>query len=234
MFKIMIIEDNKTIRERLADLLIKYGYEVFLPKDFTNIIEDFNKNNPHLILLDINLPIFDGFHFCKEIRKHSNIPIIFVTSRDSNMDEIMSMTVGGDDFITKPYDSQILIARITAVLRRSYNNLSNDILEYKGVSLNLGKGNVTYQNKTIDLTKNELKILHNLLHNEGSIVTRDDLMNYLWNDDVFLDDNTLTVNINRLRKKLEEININDFIETRRELGYIISWIQKNILMEIKF
>ncbi|MBY7006632.1 response regulator transcription factor [Clostridium botulinum] len=222
MFKIMIIEDNKTIRERLADLLIKYGYEVFLPKDFTNIIEDFNKNNPHLILLDINLPIFDGFHFCKEIRKHSNIPIIFVTSRDSNMDEIMSMTVGGDDFITKPYDSQILIARITAVLRRSYNNLSNDILEYKGVSLNLGKGNVTYQNKTIDLTKNELKILHNLLHNKGSIVTRDDLMNYLWNDDVFLDDNTLTVNINRLRKKLEEININDFIETRRELGYIIS------------
>ncbi|KFX59048.1 response regulator transcription factor [Clostridium botulinum] len=222
MFKIMIIEDNKTIRERLADLLIKYGYEVFLPKDFTNIIEDFNKNNPHLILLDINLPIFDGFHFCKEIRKHSNIPIIFVTSRDSNMDEIMSMTVGGDDFITKPYDSQILIARITAVLRRSYNNLSNDILEYKGVSLNLGKGNVTYQNKTIDLTKNELKILHNLLHNKGSIVTRDDLMNYLWNDDVFLDDNTLTVNINRLRKKLEEININDFIETRRGLGYIIS------------
>ncbi len=224
MFKIMIIEDNKTIRERLADLLIKYGYEVFLPKDFTNIIEDFNKNNPHLILLDINLPIFDGFHFCKEIRKHSNIPIIFVTSRDSNMDEIMSMTVGGDDFITKPYDSQILIARITAVLRRSYNNLSNDILEYKGVSLNLGKGNVTYQNKTIDLTKNELKILHNLLQNKGSIVTRDDLMNYLWNDDVFLDDNTLTVNINRLRKKLEEININDFIETRRGLGYIISWI----------
>ncbi|MGN2338324.1 response regulator transcription factor [Clostridium cagae] len=222
MFKIMIIEDNKTIRERLADLLIKYGYEVFLPKDFTNIIEDFNKNNPHLILLDINLPIFDGFHFCKEIRKHSNIPIIFVTSRDSNMDEIMSMTVGGDDFITKPYDSQILIARITAVLRRSYNNLSNDILEYKGVSLNLGKGNVTYQNKTIDLTKNELKILHNLLHNKGSIVTRDDLMNYLWNDDVFLDDNTLTVNINRLRKKLEEININDFIETRHGLGYIIS------------
>lgn len=214
----------KPIRERLADLLIKYGYEVFLPKDFTNIIEDFNKNNPHLILLDINLPIFDGFHFCKEIRKHSNIPIIFVTSRDSNMDEIMSMTVGGDDFITKPYDSQILIARITAVLRRSYNNLSNDILEYKGVSLNLGKGNVTYQNKTIDLTKNELKILHNLLHNKGSIVTRDDLMNYLWNDDVFLDDNTLTVNINRLRKKLEEININDFIETRRGLGYIISWI----------
>ncbi|MBN1034871.1 DNA-binding response regulator [Clostridium botulinum] len=222
MFKIMIIEDNKTIRERLADLLIKYGYEVFLPKDFTNIIEDFNKNNPHLILLDINLPIFDGFHFCKEIRKHSNIPIIFVTSRDSNMDEIMSMTVGGDDFITKPYDSQILIARITAVLRRSYNNLSNDILEYKGVGLNLGKGNVTYQNNTIDLTKNELKILHNLLQNKGSIVTRDDLMNYLWNDDVFLDDNTLTVNINRLRKKLEEINIIDFIETRRGLGYIIS------------
>ncbi len=218
----MIIEDNKTIRERLADLLIKYGYEVFLPKDFTNIIEDFNKNNPHLILLDINLPIFDGFHFCKEIRKHSNIPIIFVTSRDSNMDEIMSMTVGGDDFITKPYDSQILIARITAVLRRSYNNLSNDILEYKGVGLNLGKGNVTYQNNTIDLTKNELKILHNLLQNKGSIVTRDDLMNYLWNDDVFLDDNTLTVNINRLRKKLEEINIIDFIETRRGLGYIIS------------
>ncbi len=224
MFKIMIIEDNKTIRERLADLLIKYGYEVFLPKDFTNIIEDFNKNNPHLILLDINLPIFDGFHFCKEIRKHSNIPIIFVTSRDSNMDEIMSMTVGGDDFITKPYDSQILIARITAVLRRSYNNLSNDILEYKGVGLNLGKGNVTYQNNTIDLTKNELKILHNLLQNKGSIVTRDDLMNYLWNDDVFLDDNTLTVNINRLRKKLEEINIIDFIETRRGLGYIISWV----------
>ncbi|ACD25001.1 MULTISPECIES: response regulator transcription factor [Clostridium] len=222
MFKIMIIEDNKTIREKLADLLVKYGYEVFLPKDFTTIIEDFNKSNPHLILLDINLPIFDGFHFCKEIRKYSNIPIIFVTSRDSNMDEIMSMTVGGDDFITKPYDSQILIARITAVLRRSYNNLSNDILEYKGVSLNLGKGNVTYQNKTIDLTKNEFKILNNLLQNKGSIVTRDDLMNYLWNDDVFLDDNTLTVNINRLRKKLEEINIHDFIETRRGLGYIIS------------
>lgn len=222
MFKIMIVEDNEKIREKLAELLGKYNYEVIIPKSFNTIIDDFKSSNPHLVLLDINLPVFDGFHYCREIRKYSNIPIIFVTSRDSNMDEIMSMSLGADDFVTKPYDAQILIARISAVLRRAYSNLSNDAIEYRGVNLNLGNNVVTYCNKSIELTKNEFKILHCLLQNKGRVVSRDDLMNYLWDDDVFLDDNTLTVNIARLRKKLDEIKIEDFIVTKRGLGYIIS------------
>jgi len=173
-------------------------------------------------LLDINLPYFDGYYVCREIRKQKNIPIIIVTSRDSDMDEIMSMNLGADDFITKPYNTQILLARIAAVLRRtSGNDKLQEILEHRGLKLNITNGSIRYNEKQRDLTKNELKILLCLLKNKGCIVSREDLMDYLWNSDIYVDDNTLSVNITRIRKKLQEIGMKDGIETKRGLGYIL-------------
>lgn len=220
MYKIMIIEDNAKLKEKLKGLLSKYGYSVVDPTPDENIINSFRETSPHLVLLDINLPYFDGFHFCREIRKLSNVPIIFVTSRNSSMDEIMSMTVGGDDFITKPYNPEVLLARINAVLRRSYSTIS-DNLEYKGLVLNIANYTAVYKNNTIELTKNEYKVLYFLMQNKGKLVSRDELMNYLWDDDIFLDDNTLTVNVNRLRKRLEDIGVQEYITTKRGQGYMI-------------
>ena len=188
-----------------------------------NIIENIKNSNPDLILLDINLPIFDGYYICREIRKFSETPIIVVTSRDSDVDELMSMNLGADDFVTKPYNTQILLARIESILKRVNRNLGvQDILEYKDIKVNLANGTVTYNNKTIEITKNELKILSYLMKNKGKIVPREKLMNYLWDCEMFIDDNTLSVNVTRIRKKLEEIGVKDVIETRRGLGYIIS------------
>lgn len=222
MKKLMIIEDSKTIREELKALLNRYGYEVFASDKFENIIKDVENEKPHLILLDINLPIYDGFYICREIRKNSNIPIIIVTSRDNEVDELMSINLGADDFVTKPYNTQILLARISSVLKRVYNDSENmDILEYKDLSLNLSKGTVKSSIDSLEISKNDIKILSYLIKNKEKIVTREELMNYMWNSDLYVDDNTLSVNINRLRKKLEEIGLKDYIETRRGLGYII-------------
>ncbi|MGL6108207.1 response regulator transcription factor [Romboutsia sp.] len=222
MNKILIIEDSIVIREELTLLLSKYGYDVIAPESFENIIEYIQALSPHLILLDINLPIFDGLYICREIRKISNIPIIIVTSRDSEMDELMSMNLGADDFITKPYNTQILLARISSVLKRSYTNIESvDSVIYKNLALNLSKGIVASNGNSIELSKNEFKILSYLIKNKGSIISREKLMTYMWNSDVFVDDNTLSVNVNRLRKKLEELGLNDYIETRRGLGYIM-------------
>lgn len=219
---IIIIEDDKVIREELQDFLKKYRYEVKAPIDFNNIIEYVKNEDANLILLDINLPAFDGYYICREVRKTSDIPIIMVTSRDSDVDELMSMNLGADDFITKPYNTEILLARITNILKRTYGNLkTNNILNYRDFNLNLSNATIIYKNKSLDLTKNEIKILSYLIDNKGNIVKRDSLMEYLWKSDYFVDDSTLTVNINRLRKKLEEIGIENPIETRRGLGYIM-------------
>ncbi len=222
MEKIIIVEDDKIIREELQSFLGRYGYEVVVPRKLENIVEFILKENSDLVLLDINLPIYDGYYICREIRKKSEVPIIIVTSRDSDMDELMSMNLGADDFVTKPYNTQILLARIAALLKRSNNKTtSNNILNYKNLQLNLSNAKITCNNKEAELTKNEVKILSYLMNHQGQIVSRDLLMEYLWSTDYFVDDSTLTVNITRLRKKLEEIGIENVIETRRGLGYIM-------------
>ncbi|ENK0555400.1 response regulator transcription factor [Clostridium sporogenes] len=222
MKKILIIEDDEVIREELQNFLIKYGYEVKAPIDLNNIIKYVENEHANLILLDINLPLYDGYYICREIRKTSDVPIIIVTSRDSDIDELMSINLGADDFITKPYNTEILLARITNILKRTYGNLkTNNILNYRDFNLNLSNATVIYKDKSLELTKNEVKILSYLINNKGNIVKRDLLMEYLWKSDYFVDDSTLTVNINRLRKKLQEIGIENPIETRRGLGYIM-------------
>ncbi|KMN42355.1 MULTISPECIES: response regulator transcription factor [Bacillus] len=222
MKKIILIEDDEIIREELQNFFIKYGYEVKAPTDFNHIIEYIESENADLILLDINLPVFDGYYICREIRKTSDVPIFMVTSRDSDVDELISMNLGADDFITKPYNTEILLARVTNILRRTTGDFkTNNILIYRDFNLNLSNATVTYQDKSVELTKNEVKILSCLINNRGNIVKRDSLIETLWKSDYFVDDSTLTVNINRLRKKLEEIGIENPIATRRSLGYIM-------------
>lgn len=221
MEKIIIIEDEEKIRTELKNFLVNYNYEVVCLSKFENIIEDTLKEDGHLILLDINLPIYDGYYICREIRKKSDVPIIVVTSRDTEMDELMSMNLGADDFITKPYNTQILLVRINSLLKRSYKKSNTDTLLYKGLELDLSKNSAVFENQEVELTKNEFRILNCLIKNKGKIVSRGDLMDYLWDLDLFIDDNTLTVNINRLRKKLEGIRCEGYIETRRGRGYIM-------------
>lgn len=221
MPKIIIIEDTKTIREELTTFLTKYGYTVFAPTNFENIIEYTLGEEPDLILLDINLPVFDGYYICREIRKNSNVPIIVVTSRDNEVDELMSMNLGADDFITKPYNTQVLLARITSILRRVQGVNTQDVITYNDLKFNISNGSIKYKGISAELTKNEIKILSCLIKNKGKIVSRDDLMDFMWSSDIFVDDNNLSVNVTRLRKKLEEVGMKESIETRRGLGYIL-------------
>lgn len=222
MFKITIIEDDEVIREELKSFLENYGYMVKAPVNFKNILNFVENEDSDLILLDINLPVYDGYYICREIRKKSDVPIIIVTSRDSDMDELMSMNLGADDFVTKPYNTQILLARISVLLKRTHgNNNMKAILTYKDFEINLANATIKYMGKEMELTKNEVKIMSCLIENKGSIVSRERLMEYLWNSDYFVDDSTLSVNVARLRKKLENIGIKNAIETRRGLGYIM-------------
>lgn len=221
MNKVFIIEDDVKINEQLGSFLKRYGYEVATSFDFENIVDIALEENPKIILLDINLPVFDGYYICKEIRKQSNVPIIVVTSRDTEMDELISMNLGADDFITKPYNSAILLARIESIIRRVYGNNSMEIYEYNGLRYNLSTSEMEYEGNKSDLTKNESRILYTLIKNKGKIVSRSELMQYLWQNDEFVDDNTLTVNINRLRKKMEEIGANNMLTTKRGQGYIL-------------
>lgn len=221
MSRIFIIEDDKKIRDELSIFLSRYDYECDFSDDFQNIIEVTLKANPDLILLDLNLPYFDGYHICKEIRKISNIPIIVVTSRDTDLDELMSINLGADDFITKPYNSQILLARINSVLSRYSTVNTIEKIEHNEVILDISKSKVLFKNKETELTKNELKILHLLIKNSGKIISRDDIMNELWQSNQFIDDNTLTVNITRLRVRLKSIGIEDYIITKRGQGYLV-------------
>ncbi len=222
MTNIMIIEDNQQLQNEIGVLLTRNGYSIMKVNEFDNIPKIVKESSPHLILLDINLPYDDGFKICTEIRSFSKVPIIFVTSRDTNIDELMSITLGGDDFITKPYNPQILLARINSVLKRVYpSEKTNDFIEHNGVTLNVLSSKMEYEDKEIELTKNEFKILYYLMINKGKIVSRVDIMEYLWDSAMFVNDNTLTVNITRLRSKFENIGISDFIKTKRGQGYII-------------
>ncbi len=222
MFKILIVEDDIQIRNELSQLLMRNNYDVVVLEEFDKSIDIIKNENPHLILLDINIPYMDGYKLCSSIRSFSNVPIIFVTSRDSDLDELMSISIGGDDFITKPYNTSILIARIASLLKRTYSNECNsDIIEYNGVKINILSSELEYEGKKIELTKTELKIMNYLLVNKNKIVPRADIVEYLWDSEVFVDDNALSVNITRIRKKLEEIDIFDFIKTKRGQGYIL-------------
>lgn len=221
MYKVLIIEDDKTISNTLMEHLKKWEYEVVRVDDFKNITEFVIQANPHLILLDIMLPFFNGFYWCNEIRKFSNAPIIFISSASDNMNIVMAMNMGGDDFIAKPFDLDVLTAKIQAVIRRTYSIQGQmNIIEHKGLILNLSDTTLSYEDKKIELTKNEYKILQLIMENIGRIVSRDKIIEKLWESESFIDDNTLTVNMTRLRKKLEDIGLNDFIKTKKGMGYL--------------
>ncbi|MDU2265492.1 MAG: response regulator transcription factor [Clostridium celatum] len=219
--KIFIIEDEEKIRVELSEFLNRYGYEVSYSTNFENIVNIALKENPHVILLDINLPYYDGYYICREIRKNSNVPIIVVTSRNSEIDELMSMNLGADDFITKPYNTQILLARISSIIRRTYQNLEAETFEFNGLKYNMSTSEMSFKDNKIELTKNESRILYTLMKSKGKIVSRNDLMKSLWQNDEFVDDNTLTVNINRLRKKIDGIGAEGYLQTKRGQGYIL-------------
>lgn len=218
--KIFIIEDEEKIKAELSTFLERYGYKTKTVEDFENVVCEALDYNATLILLDINLPYYDGYYICKEIRKKSNVPIIIVTSRDSEIDELMSMNLGADDFITKPYNPQILLARIASIIRRTYSK-DIELFEYRNLKYNLSQSEAEFNGKKIELTKNESKILYVFMKNKQKIVSRDKIMKELWQSDEFVDDNTLTVNINRLRKKLEEIGAINYLQTKRGQGYIL-------------
>lgn len=219
MFKIMIVEDSEIICDELAELLTNEGYEVIVLNDFTNTCEQILNNCPDLLLLDINIPFINGEVILKDLRKRSNIPVIMVTSRSSEIDEALSISYGADDYITKPYNPNILLLRISAVLKRSINR--DDVIKYKDLSINLQRGVINKGDKEIVLTKNESIIFSYLLTHPNRIVTRDELMTTLWNNNEYINDNALTVNISRLRAKLKEVNYNDAIETRKGQGYLL-------------
>jgi len=223
MYKIMIIEDDITIAKVVAEHLKKWDYEVYYVTDFKNILQQFIDFNPQLVLLDIVLPFFNGFHWCSEIRKVSKVPVMFISSAQDNMNIVMAMNMGGDDFIVKPFDLNVLTAKVGAMLRRTYSFQGQvNVIEHRGVVLNLSDTTLTYKNNKIELTKNDYKILQILMENVGKVVSREDIMQRLWESDNFIDDNTLTVNITRLRKKLAEYGLKDFIITKKGLGYMVN------------
>lgn len=222
MKKILIIEDDKKMREELCTFLTKNGYSCEALCSFGNAIEHVLAASPDLLLLDINLPVLDGYYICREIVRQSEIPIIVVTSRDTELDELMAMNIGADDFIAKPYNTQILLAHISSVLKRTSRETAPDRIDCGGFSINLSRGCIEYPGGECELTKNELKILTLLYEKRGAVVSRDELMTQLWNNNMFVDDNTLTVNINRLRSKLEVAGLNQVIETKRGRGYLVN------------
>lgn len=222
MYRILIVEDDEVIAGLVKRHLESWGYEIFCVTDFGNVLGDFIKRNPQLVLLDLKLPYYNGFHWCEEIRKVSQVPILFLSSASDNMNMVMAMSRGADDFIPKPFDLEVLTAKVQAILRRSYSfGSAANILEHKGAVLNLGSGSVTWNGETVDLTKNELRILQILFEHAGKVVSREAIMTKLWENDSFVDDNTLTVNMTRLRRKLEGIGLMEFIATKKGMGYMI-------------
>lgn len=222
MYKIFIIEDDKNLAQQLQNAIAAWNYDVHCVKNFQNIVEEFIEIQPDLVLLDIMLPFYNGYHWCTELRKVSKAPIVFLSSASDNMNIVMAMQMGGDDFIAKPVDTTVLIAKIQAILRRTYDmNDAAATLEHNGAVLNLNDNSFEYRGKSIELTKNEFRILLTLMEHKGKIVSRDTLMTKLWQMDCYVEENTLTVNVTRLRKKLTEIGLTDFIKTRVGSGYII-------------
>ncbi|MBB6446908.1 response regulator transcription factor [Bacillus benzoevorans] len=222
MYKIFIVEDDMVIARTLKKHLQSWGFAVEYVADFQNVMAQFVSFAPQLVLLDISLPFVNGFTLCNEIRKVSKVPIIFISSASDNMNIVMAINMGGDDFMAKPFDLTVLTSKVQALLRRTYDFTGqSNLLEHRGAILNTSDATLTFNGQKIDLTKNDQKILHVLLENKGKTVSRDVLMTRLWETDSFIDDNTLTVNINRLRKKLEGIGLNDFIKTKKGLGYLV-------------
>lgn len=223
MFKILLVEDDLVIADIIKKNLEKWGYTVFVNDGTSNVYEHFLNTKPHLILMDIVLPKYDGYYWCKKIRNESNVPIIFISSKDSNMDIIMAMNMGGDEFIQKPFSIDVLLAKVNAILRRTYSYINNEvnILKRDNVFINIDKSSMNYNDKEVILTKNEFQIMRILFANGGKVVSRDYIMRKLWEHESFVDDNTLTVNINRLRKKLDEISLKDYIITKKGQGYMI-------------
>ena len=220
MHKILLVEDDPVIRQQVGKMLSEWGFEVVMVEDFMEVLTLFVQSEPHLVLMDIGLPLFNGYHWCQGIRKISKVPIMFLSSRDQAMDIVMAINMGADDFVTKPFDQQVLLAKVQGLLRRSYEfGRDESLLEYAGVILNTKSMDVHVNGKAISLTKNEFQILRVLFEHAGNIVARDDLMRELWNSDFFIDDNTLSVNVARLRKKLEEEGLIGFIETKKGIGY---------------
>ncbi len=220
MYRILIVEDDPVIAEQVGGYLAKWGYEVKEVSDFSDVLSDVAGFEPHLVLMDIGLPFYNGYYWCGEIRKVSKVPVLFLSSASDNMNIIMAVNMGGDDFVAKPFDLEVLAAKIQAVLRRAYSfQESSSLLEYGGVILNLTDMSFLYKGEKRELSKNEFRILQILFENAGNAVTREEIMRRLWDDECFVDDNTLTVNVNRLRKVLEGAGLTDFIATKKGVGY---------------
>lgn len=222
MYRIYIIEDDSIIAGKIKEHMINWGFEARCASDFRNIMSEFAEYDPHMVLLDISLPFFNGYHWCEEIRRVSKVPVIFLSSASDNMNIIMAMSMGGDDFIAKPFDMNVLVAKVQAVLRRTYDfGGKTQVIEHRGALLNMSDASLVYNGEPVELTRNDYKILLTLMENRGSIVSRETLMEKLWETDCFVDENTLTVNIARLRKKLDAAGLTGFIATRKGIGYIV-------------
>lgn len=222
MYKILIVEDDSVIARSIQKQLSAWGLEVECVDDFRQVMTCFARFQPHLVLLDLSLPFYNGFHWCEEIRKISQIPVIFISSASDQMNMVMAMTRGADDFVAKPFDMQVLVAKVQAMLRRAYSfGNPASLVEHKGAILNLSDGSLFYQGENLELTKNEFRILKLLMENHGNVVSRETIMEKLWESDSFIDDNTLTVNVTRLRRKLETIGMKEFIQTKKGVGYLV-------------
>ena len=222
MYRILIVEDDSTIAEALKRHLEGWDHETVIAEDFKNIMAEYTRVEPDLVLLDIGLPFYNGFYWCSQIRQVSDVPIIFISSASDNKNIVLAMNMGGDEFIEKPFDLPVVTAKVQALLRRAYSYRgSASLMEYRGCILNLAGATVTYQNRKTDLTKNEFKIFQCLLENAGKIVTRDEIIARLWESDAFIDENTLTVNVARLRKKLAQIGLEEAVVTKKGIGYMV-------------
>ena len=220
-YRILVVEDDAVIAAAVARHISSWGCEVRVAQNFADIMAEFNAFEPQLVLLDIGLPFYNGYHWCTEIRKVSQVPVMFISSASDNMNIIMAMNMGADDFIAKPFDLTVLTAKVQALLRRTYDFGGGNTLSAQGAVLDLNAGTLDYDGQQLTLTKNELRILQSLLEKHGQVVSRDELMLRLWQTDSFVDENTLTVNITRLRKKLLALGLSDFIRTRKGLGYVV-------------
>lgn len=222
MYRIYIIEDDSIIAGKIKEHMTNWGFEARCASDFRNIMGEFAEYEPHMVLLDISLPFFNGYHWCEEIRRVSKVPVIFLSSASDNMNIIMAMSMGGDDFIAKPFDMNVLVAKVQAILRRTYDfGGQTQLIEHRGALLNMSDASLLYNGEPVELTRNDYKILLTLMENRGSIVSRETLMEKLWETDCFVDENTLTVNIARLRKKLDSAGLTGFITTKKGIGYIV-------------
>lgn len=222
MYTILLVEDDNVIATKTAQFLKSWNYEVVLVKDFHDVMDTFFQCNPDLVLMDVTLPVLNGYHWTTQIHRVSKVPILFVSSAGDNMNIVMALSQGADDYITKPFELQILQAKIQALLRRTYDFSGKlNVLEHKGLRFVIEENKALYQDQEIELSKNEAKILHILLEKKDTIVSREEMMNYLWKTDFYVDENTLSVNVNRLRKKLESIGCTNYIETKKGWGYKI-------------